>query len=73
MWTAASARGFQIGDIVRWMCEKPAELAGLSSRKGRIAPGYDADFVVFDPDARFEATPIACISAILSRLMSANI
>ena len=30
----------------------PAELVGLSARKGAIAPGRDADLVVFDPDYR---------------------
>lgn len=55
-WTAARQQGFSLSDVVRWMCEKPASLAGLSGRKGRIAPGYDADFVVFDPEAEFVAT-----------------
>ncbi len=54
IWTAARNRGFHIGDVVRWMSEKPAVLAGLSSAKGSIASGQDADFVVFDPDATFE-------------------
>jgi allantoinase len=53
VWTAAKHRGFAITDVVRWMSEKTAELAGLSPRKGRIAPGYDADFVVFDPNEWF--------------------
>ncbi len=57
MWTAAQRRGFDITNVVRWMSENPAQLAGLQSRKGRIAPGYDADLVIFDPDARFQVTP----------------
>ena len=35
------------------MSERPAALAGLTNRKGRIAPGLDADLVVWDPDAEF--------------------
>jgi allantoinase len=57
IWTAASQRGFDVSDVVRWMSETPAALAGLERHKGRIAPGYDADFVVFDSEAEFEVTP----------------
>jgi len=57
MWTDASGRGFTLRDIARWMAEGPAELAGYSSRKGRIAAGCDADFVVFEPEAEFTVTP----------------
>jgi allantoinase len=56
MWTEASARGFTLSDIARWMAEGPARLAGCDSRKGRIAKGFDADFVVFDQEAEFIAT-----------------
>jgi allantoinase len=57
MWTEASARGFTLCDIARWMAEGPARLAGCEQRKGRIAPGYDADLAVFHPDAEFVVTP----------------
>jgi allantoinase len=57
MWTEASRRGFSLIDITRWMAEGPARLAGCQSRKGRIAAGFDADLVVFDPEAKVKVTP----------------
>src|SRR5450755_262491 len=56
MWTGASARGFTLPDIARWMAEGPASLAGCDDRKGRIAAGYDADFCIFEPEAEFVVT-----------------
>jgi allantoinase len=53
MHTEASHRGFSLIDIARWMSEAPAKLASCRTRKGRLAPGYDADFVVFDPEREF--------------------
>lgn len=34
----------------------PARIAGLDSRKGRLAPGYDADIVALDPQGRVRRT-----------------
>lgn len=53
LWTGMSARGFGLTDLVRWMGEAPARLAGVERRKGRIAAGFDADFVVFAPEETF--------------------
>jgi allantoinase len=55
-WTEASARGFTLADIAQWMAEGPARLAGCQSRKGRLDKNFDADFVVFDPEAEFIAS-----------------
>ncbi|MGB9070958.1 MAG: allantoinase AllB [Candidatus Acidiferrales bacterium] len=57
MWTEASARGFTLRDIAKWMAEGPATLAGCGARKGTLAAGMDADFVVFEPEAEFVVTP----------------
>jgi allantoinase len=56
MYTEAANRGFALSDIARWMSAAPAKLAGAHSRKGRLAPGLDADFVVFDPETSFLVT-----------------
>src|SRR5205085_4792754 len=39
--------------LVSALCERPAELFGLAPRKGRLAPGADADIIVLDPAARW--------------------
>lgn len=56
VWTEARCRGFELPDLVRWMAERPARLAGCDTRKGQIAAGRDADFVVFDPETEFAVT-----------------
>ncbi len=55
MWREMRTRGFAPGDLARWMAKRPAELAGLGGRKGALAAGYDADFVVVDADKVMKA------------------
>ena len=38
--------------LVRAAAENPAKIFGLWGRKGTIAPGFDADLVVWDPGAK---------------------
>jgi allantoinase len=49
VWTGALARGFGIERVCGWMSRAPAGMAGLAGQKGAIAPGLDADLVVFRP------------------------
>ena len=57
LWTGMNQRGIRLERIGEWMAAGPARLAGMSRHKGAIAVGADADFAVFDPDARWTVAP----------------
>jgi allantoinase len=57
VWTGMKKRDIPLHILSNWMSRAPATLAGLSDRKGSIAVGMDADFLVFDPEATIEVTP----------------
>jgi len=57
VWTAARSRGFQPAHVSAWMSSNPAKLVGLEKRKGKIAAGFDADFVLWNPDEAFVVEP----------------
>lgn len=57
MWTQAKERGLTLRHIAEWMSRRPAELAGLSHRKGALKAGYDADLVIWNPEASLRVEP----------------
>ena len=42
--------GVPVTDALRFASSNPANFLGLGNRLGRLAPGYRADLVAFDPD-----------------------
>lgn len=57
IWSEARRRGADLSALFRWLSLAPAEFAGLSGKKGRLVPGFDADLLVFGPDEALEVTP----------------
>ena len=53
MWTNLRSRGFGLADLTRLMSAQPAKLAGLADSKGKLAAGYDADIVIWNPEKEF--------------------
>lgn len=56
IWTKAKERGFSIPDISRLLSSQVASFLKMEDRKGKIAVGYDADLLVWEPESVFEIT-----------------
>jgi len=52
LFTAVKEGKIRLDKMVELICENPAKIFGLYPRKGTIAVGSDADFVIFDPDKK---------------------
>ncbi len=44
---------------IRMATLNPAAVIGVADRKGKVAPGFDADLVVLAPDLEVEMTFVA--------------
>lgn len=53
LWTAAKLRGFNLSDIHKWTARNVASFLRLDHQKGKIAKGFDADLVVWNPNETF--------------------
>ncbi|MCS6848507.1 MAG: N-acetylglucosamine-6-phosphate deacetylase [Anaerolineae bacterium] len=57
-----AATGCSLAEASRMCSATPARAVGLDDRKGRIAPGYDADIVILDADLRVVKTIVGGVS-----------
>jgi allantoinase len=61
---AIGERGLPLALLIRVLCEAPARRFGLWPRKGALAPGADADIVVFDPRSSWVVDPAALVTPV---------
>lgn len=48
LWTAGKCHDISLPHICKWLCENPAKLIGKENQIGKIAPGFDADIIVWN-------------------------
>jgi len=61
IWTEAHKRGFSFCELTKWLSIGPARQVALENRKGSIAPGFDADLVIWNPEQKFDVDPSALL------------
>ena len=57
--TMVDLAGCSLPDALRMASATPAAALGLAARKGRLAPGYDADLVILDETLEVQAAVVA--------------
>lgn len=57
LWTEGRKRGVSLVEISSWTSHKTAKQVGLLGQKGCLEVGWDADILVFDPEAEFTVCP----------------
>lgn len=62
LMTEGRKRGLSFNRMAQLVCRNPAKRFGLHT-KGDLAPGYDADIVLVDPDHRFTVRAVDSESA----------
>jgi N-acetylglucosamine-6-phosphate deacetylase len=50
--------GVRLEEAVQMMTSTPARIIGFAGSKGSLAPGMDADIVIFDEDVRVSMTMV---------------
>ena len=55
-WTALK-EVLSIEEFIPLLTEQPAKFLQVENKKGKLAVGYDADIVVWNPDEKFEVKP----------------
>lgn len=54
-WTRAKLHGMTLPELAERLSARPAALLGIDHQKGKLAAGFDADLVIFNPEASFIA------------------
>ena len=55
-WTAIKEK-ISLEKFIPLLTEHPANFLQVDNRKGKLAVGYDADLVVWNPEEKFEVKP----------------
>lgn len=55
-WTKAKERNFTVFDISKLMSYNVAKFLNIENKKGKIAVGYDADLMIWNPEEVFKVT-----------------